>query len=266
MYSWGKNYPTPVSAVGQGHNKAQKPHRPGDQLAKVRMPRLTLFQLVSENQGWCPGSSPHNKLLQTISQWYAQSNGWPCWSASGECWIGSSVGLRNVGLTEHPIPPKPPSKEFASRESFYQNAKQSIKDLDLFNVLEETPERIRNMLLRYESMWDGSLGWISMITMVLMYNKYCTGHTTSEWVMPSSKTIHLTGSRRHVDFRSYRALTDWKTLPSVMAPNPDGFFHLCVNSCKLNALTIQCTFLLVCKAYYIESKREADVVSTLNFN
>ena len=144
---------------------------------------------------------------------------------------------------------------------------KTVDDLDLSHLNSGLRTRLRNMLRKYEDMWDGSLGEINV-----------TEHHID--LIPGSRPITQQPYRAGPKAREFeqeqidRMLRDnviepsqsaWAS-PVVLVPKKDGTLRFCVDYRRLNTATVRDSYPIPRMDECIDSLGEAKVFTTLDCN
>ncbi|CAN8076123.1 unnamed protein product [Agarophyton chilense] len=172
------------------------------------------------------------------------------------------LGLTHVGDTDKELqtPSGDQLQTAKDRESL-------VDELDLAHVSEHYRAKIRSMLKKYTSMWNGKLGEIS-----------ATEHHLD--LVPGSRPIsqppYRAGPRtRQIEEENVSKMLEegvieaaqsaWAS-PVVLVPKPDGSLRFFIDYRKLNAVTVRDTYPLPRMDECIDSLGEANVFTTLDAN
>ena len=138
-------------------------------------------------------------------------------------------------------------------------------DIDLSLAEEQYRFRIREMLRKYESMWDGSFEEISTVnhrielhpgTRPIAQHAYRAGAKVRE---AEQAEVHRMLEADIVE----PAQSEWAS-PVVLFPKPDGSLRFCVDYRKLNAATVKDTYPLPRMGDVIDSRGDTNLFTTLD--
>ena len=143
----------------------------------------------------------------------------------------------------------------------------SVNDVDLSHLDKDVEKSAREMLRKYEEMWNGSLGKISV-----------TEHRIQ--LRPDAQPVHMQPYRAGPKAREFEnaevqhmlkdtviepAQSEWAS-PVVIAPKKDGTLRFCVDYRKLNDLTVKDSYPLPRIDECLDTLGHAKVFTTLDAN
>lgn len=140
-----------------------------------------------------------------------------------------------------------------------------VEDLDLSHVPTRLREKFRNMLKRYSSMWDGTLGEIQIA-------QHCIELVPG--TRPIAQPPYRAGPKaREVEGKEVEkmlkagviepAQSEWAS-PVLLVSKPDGSLRFCVDYRKLNTITVKDTYPLPRMDECLDSLGDMRIFSVLD--
>ena len=181
--------------------------------------------------------------------------------------VGMTPDLAQVSPTAEGQPVAKSPEETGKSDSWTDASKPTAAQLDLSHIPIANRERFRQMLTKYDELWDGKLGKINAVDHRI---------ELKPGSQPSMQRPYRTGpqGRRFVEEEIGRMIdadviepaeTEWDS-PVVIAPKADGSYRFCVDYRKLNSMTVRSTYPLPRMDDCIDSLGEATIFSTLDAN
>ena len=144
---------------------------------------------------------------------------------------------------------------------------ETVDDLDLSHVEPRLRTRVREMLRKYSSMWNGNLGEIRVMdhhielppdTRPIAQQPYRAG--------PKAREFEETEVQRMLrDGIIEPSMSSWAS-PVVLVPKKDGKLRFCVDYRRLNAVTVKDSYPIPRMDECLDSLGEANVFTTLDCN
>ena len=226
-----------------------------------------LFQILVANFGKHRKSLVKNQVLGTLLPH-------PVAMYPSNVMLASVLGLPKPRLGENTAsnanhPPQPEATEPPKEQT------TSIDELDLAHVPEQHRARLRKLLRKYSSMWDGSLGETNMTehsielqpgTKPIAQPPYRAG---PRLFRPCS-VLQRQAEQAEVDRMLEQGVIEptqsaW-AYPVLLVPKPDGSLRFCVGYRRLNAVTIRESYPLPRMDECIDSLGDPNVFTTLDCN
>ena len=154
-----------------------------------------------------------------------------------------------------------------SGENFGDSPQIDVDSIDICHVDPRYREKLRSLLRKYKSMWDGKLGEISITehpidvfpdTRPIAQNPYRAG--------PKARQFESAEVERMLESGIIRPSKSPWSSPVVLVPKKDGTLRFCVDYRRLNAVTRKDRYPLPRMDEYIDSLGDSTIFSTLDCN
>lgn len=140
-------------------------------------------------------------------------------------------------------------------------------NLDFSHVLQAFRESLRNMLLRYDSMWDGRIGEISFVKQRIDLDPPEGTHMQRPFrTDPDYRKFGSNEVQRMIEQGIIEPSQSEWALPVVVSTKYDGSLRFCVDFRELNAMIIRDTYPLPRMDECIDSLGDDTVFSSLDAN
>ena len=144
---------------------------------------------------------------------------------------------------------------------------QSLEDLDLSHLSKELQLKVKNMLKKHQTMWDGKLGSIRTPPHRIQLKEGSNAvHAHLYRAGPQARKAEETEVQRMLSEQFIEAAQSEWASPVVLVNKPDGSLRFCIDYRKLNALTVKDTYPLPRMDECLDSLGDAVVFSTLDCN
>ena len=143
----------------------------------------------------------------------------------------------------------------------------TVNDIDLSHLPDDVQEKARNMLKKYESMWNGSLGKISVTEhRIQLKDDAQPVHLQPYRAGPKAREFETAEVQRMLDNDVIEpAVSEWAA-PVVIVSKKDGSLRFCIDYRKLNDLTVKDSYPLPRIDECLDTLGHAKVFSTLDAN